>query len=130
MDKKEQLRAVIDSIIKGDDGAAKSAFAPYVQSKTRAVLGYEDNQPVTTNESFTQKLKEFADLIQQGSPVQLRGDRVFVEGREVGVIQNDPTDFDSGINFIESGGGFSKEFDTLEQVYEFLIQRYTKRGNV
>lgn len=130
MDNKEHLRVVIDSIIKGDDDAAKSAFAPYVQSKTRDILGYEDTRPVTTNESFTQKLKEFADLIQQGSPVQLRGDRVFVEGREVGVIQNDPTDFDSGINFIESGGSFSKEFDTLEQVYEFLIQRYTKRGNV
>lgn len=131
MDKKDQLRAVIDSIIKGDDSAAKSAFAPYVQSKTRDILGYEHPPAVTvTNEAFTQKLKEFADLIQQGSPVQFRGDRVFVEGREVGVIQNDPTDFESGINFIESGGNFSKEFDTLEQVYEFLIQRYTKRGNV
>lgn len=130
MDKTAQLRAVIDGIIKGDDTAAKDAFAPYVQAKTREILGY--NEPITstktpTNEAFLVKLKEYIEL-QQESPVQFRGDRVIIDGRQVGVIQNDPTDFESGINFIEDGGRFSKEFNTVEDLYDFLIQRYTKRG--
>ncbi len=130
MDKTAQLRAVIDGIIKGDDAAAKDAFAPYVQAKTREILGY--SEPVApaatpTNEAFLVKLKEYVDL-QQDSPVQFRGDRVIVDGKQVGVIQNDPTDFESGINFIEEGGRFSKEFNTVEDLYDFLIQRYTKRG--
>lgn len=130
MDKKDQLRAVIDGIINGDDSAAKNAFAPYVQSKTREILGYE--QPHSsgtsqTNEAFIIKLQEYVEL-QQDNPVQFRGDRVIVDGKQVGVIQNDPTDFDSGINFIEEGGRMSKEFNTIEDLYDFLIQRYTKRG--
>jgi hypothetical protein len=130
MDKTAQLRAVIDGIIKGDDTAAKDAFAPYVQAKTREILGY--SEPVApaatpTNEGFLVKLKEYIDF-QQDSPVQFRGDRVIVDGKQVGVIQNDPTDFESGINFIEEGGRFSKEFNTVEDLYDFLIQRYTKRG--
>ncbi len=129
MDKTAQLRAVIDGIIKGDDTAAKDAFAPYVQAKTREILGY--SEPVTAatpmSEAFLVKLKEYVDL-QQDSPVQFRGDRVIVDGKQVGVIQNDPTDFESGINFIEAGGRFSKEFNTVEDLYDFLIQRYTKRG--
>lgn len=130
MDKTAQLRAVIDGIIKGDDTAAKGAFAPYVQAKTREILGY--SEPVTpaatpTNEALLVKLKEYVDL-QQDSPVQFRGDRVIVDGKQVGVIQNDPTDFESGIDFIEDGGRFSKEFNTVEDLYDFLIQRYTKRG--
>ncbi len=39
MDKKEQLGAVIDAVIKGDTDAAKAAFSPYIQAKTREVLG-------------------------------------------------------------------------------------------
>lgn len=131
MDKKEQLKAMIDGIIKGDESAARDAFAPYVQSKTRELLGY--SEPVTapaaepTNEAFLAKLQEMNSLMD--SPVQFRGDKVIVDGKQVGVIQNDPTDWDAGINFIEEGGRFSKEFDTLEAVYDFLIQRYTKGGN-
>jgi hypothetical protein len=132
VDKKEQLKAMIDGIIKGDDAAAKNAFAPYVQAKTRDILGYSEPAaptPEVTNEAFLMKLKEFND-IQAGSPVQFRGDKVMVDGKQVGVIQNDPTDWESGINFIEEGGRFSKEFDTLEAVYDFLIQRYTKGGAI
>ncbi len=132
MDKKEQLRVMIDGIIKGDDNAAKDAFAPYVQAKTRDILGYVDpttTETKPTNESFVLKLNEFAEL-QQDNPIQFKGDRVIVDGKQVGVIQNDPTDFDSGINFIEEGGRFSKEFSKVEDLYDFLIQKYTKRGNV
>ena len=131
MDRKEQLSAVIDGIIKGDEAAMKAAFAPYIQAKSREVLGYTETPapavtlPVTENVLVT-KLKEAVDL--SDSPVKLNGDRVIVNGKEVGTIQTDPTDFESGINFIEQGGAFSKEFNTVEEIFAFLIDRYTK-GN-
>lgn len=136
MDKKEQLKSVIDAIINGDNDAAVAAFAPYVQAKTREVLGYDTVEPAVTptvNEAFMKKLNEFIEL-QNDSPVQFKGDRVFVDGKEVGVMRTDHTDLESGIEFIEKGDGsnatFNKEFDELESLYDFLIQRYTKRGNV
>ena len=54
--------------------------------------------------------------------------KVIVDGKQVGLVHTDLTDFDSGINFIEDGGKFSKEFDTVEDLFTFLIQKYTKRG--
>lgn len=127
MDRKEQLRAVIDNIIKGDGEAASAAFAPYVHAKTRDVLGYAHPTPNAeeVKEAFYKKLNEYIDL-QDESPIQFQGDRVMVNGKQVGVIQSDPTDWDSGINFIEEGGRFSKEFDRLEDLYDFLIKKYTK----
>ena len=131
MDRKEQLRAVIDNIIKGDSDAAKAAFAPYVQSKTRDVLGYAQPTPNAeeVKEAFYKKLNEYIEL-QDESPIKFQGDKVIVDGKQVGVIQSDPTDWDSGINFIEEGGKFTKEFVQLEDLYDFLIQRYTKGGKV
>lgn len=132
MDRKEYLRDVINSIISGDTEAAKAAFAPYLQSKTREILGYADPQPhgeAPTNEALITKLEEmFAQA--EDDVVKFRGDRVIVDGKQVGVIQSDPADFDSGINFIEDGGRFTKEFDTVEALFDFLLQRYSKRGNV
>lgn len=130
MDKKAQLSAMIDGIIKGDPEAAKAAFAPYIQMKTREVLGYtkDNNDSVNENVNII-ALREWIDTLDD-SPVRLQGDRVLVDGKQVGVLQTDPTDFNSGINFIEDGGKFSKEFDTIEDLFNFLIQKYTKRGDV
>ncbi|QDJ96462.1 hypothetical protein Xoosp13_276 [Xanthomonas phage Xoo-sp13] len=137
MDKREQLSAVIDGIINDDMEAAKAAFSTYVSAKTQEVLGYNttvvepvvEPAPTPVQESKLVAVSEMFDA-QVDSPVRLRGDRVFVEGKQVGVLQSDPVDFDSGINFIEDGGRFSKEFSALEELYSFLISRYTKRGDV
>lgn len=133
MDKKEQLGAVIDAVIKGDAEAAKAAFSPYIQVKTREVLGIAppaEAPPATTEpvtESVLVRLQEMVDALSD-SPVKLQGDNVIVDGKQVGVVHTDLTDFQSGINFIEDGGKFSKEFDTVEDLFSFLIQKYTKRG--
>ena len=133
MDKKEQLGAVIDAVIKGDTDAAKAAFSQYIQAKTREVLGITPveapmepaAEPV--KEGVLVRLQEMVDALVD-SPVKLHGDKVIVDGKQVGLVHTDLTDFDSGINFIEDGGKFSKEFDTVEDLFTFLIQKYTKRG--
>ncbi len=131
MNKQEQLSAVIDGIINSDDAASRQAFSSYVTTKTRELLGYSDT-PVVPTEPVTESvviktLREMVDALSD-VPVKFQGDKVIVDGKEVGVIQSDPTDFESGINFIENGNRFSKEFDTVEELFQFLISRYTKRG--
>ena len=129
MDRKELLGKFIDSIVNGDTEAAKAAFDPYISSKSREILGTEpETEAAPVNEQLT-KLQEMFDVLAD-SPVKLRGDRVYVDGRQVGSIQSDPTDLETGINFIEDGGKFSKEFDEIEELFDFLINKYTKRGNV
>lgn len=128
MDRKEQLTAVIDSIINNDEAAMKAAFAPYIQAKSKEILGYsrepEVTAPITEHVKITQ-LREQLDALAD-NPIKFRGDVVLVDGKEVGRLQADPTDFDSGINFIESGGTFSKEFDTVEDLFKFLTDRYAR----
>lgn len=128
MDKKAQLTAMIDAIINNKPEEAKAAFAPYVQEKVRQVLGYSTPpaQAVTEGAKIT-ALREWIEA-QSDSPVKLQGDKVFVNGKQVGFVQTDATDFDSGINFIEAGNKFSKEFDTVEDLFGFLVHRYTKEG--
>lgn len=130
MSSKEHLKAVVDAIIRGDEEGMRTAFAPVVQIKSQEILGY--SVPKTAEEPikeslYQQVLREWSDLDNE-SPIRLQGDRVFVDGKEVGVIQSDVTDFDSGINFIEAGGRFSKEFEEIQSLFDFLIQRYS-RGN-
>lgn len=135
MNKREQLSAVIDGVINNDMEAAKAAFSSYITTKTQDILGYSTTveapevAPETTEltpvqESKLASLTEWFDT-QADSPVRLQGDRVLVGGKQVGVIQSDPADFDSGINFIEDGGRFSKEFNEMEELYSFLISRYS-----
>lgn len=128
MDKKAQLTAMIDAIINNKPEDAKAAFAPYVQVKTREILGYADPAPEVVKENVNiVALREWIEA-QDESPVKLQGDKVFVDGKQVGFVQTDPTDFDSGINFIEMGNKFSKEFDSVEDLFGFLVHRYTKGG--
>lgn len=133
MDKTEQLNAVISGIINNDADATKAAFAPYIAAKTQEILGYAKQTVVepaaapVTEHVLMKQLREWVDN-QVESPVRFDGDRVIVGGKQVGVVQTDMADFESGINFIEDGGKFSKEFNTLEELFEFLISKYTKDG--
>lgn len=128
MDRKELLGAMIDAIINNDAEAAQAAFAPYVQDKSREIIT-PPTEPEVDASAITESvlLKEFSDVLHD-SPIKLSGDNVLVNGKAVGVLQNDPTDFDSGINFIENGGKFSKEFTTVEELFNFLIDKYSKGG--
>ena len=132
MDKKEQLNAMIDGIINNDEEAAKAAFSPYIQSKTRDILGYQQPSTEVVDEPIQESaqviaLREMLDA-QADFPVRLNGDDVVVDGKVVGAVRTDMTDFDAGIEFIEAGGNFSKEFISVEDLYKFLVDKYTKHG--
>lgn len=135
MDKNEQLSLMIDAIVAGDDEAIKASFAPYIEAKSREVLGYpsEPAQEELTVENLNKLFGR--DIVTEDASkdvanhIRLQGDKVFVDGKMVGVIQSDPADFDSGIDFIAAGGDFSKEFHTVEDLYTFLTDKYTKDGN-
>lgn len=129
---KDNIRSFVNAIINGDKEAARAAFAPVVAHTTREVLGL---QPVTVvKESVAIKyLREMFE--DHDSPIRMDGDSVMVDGKQVGHIQIDFADIENGenfdnggINFIEEGGKFSKEFDDAESMFRFLLQKYSKNG--
>lgn len=120
----ENITQFINAVIRGDKDAAKAALSPVVISNARQILGHEVPQPVqaVTESHEVKMLREMFE--DHESPIRLKGDKVLVNGKEVGMIQTDYEDFDSGINFIESDGRFSKEFADAEQLFRFLLDRY------
>lgn len=124
---KDMLYKFFDAVVDGNEDLQREAIASASIHATQAFLGLPQAQPepVTVNESHMVKmLREMFE----GSPITFKGDEVMVDGKRVGVIQTDYTDFESGTQFIEDGGQFSKEFDDAEKLFQFLIQRYTKNG--
>ena len=133
MDNKEQLYKFVDAIINDDLEAAKLSFHSFSVDKTKTILGLQQSAPIEPTvseaeeifEGFKQKLVEF---IGDDSPIRLDGDYVLVKGKKVGMLKNDLNDLDSGINFVTLDGSFSKEFDSAEDLYKFLMQRYGVKG--
>ncbi len=133
MDNKEQLYKFVDAIISDDKEAAKVAFHNFSVDKTKTILGLQQTAEPTPTvseaeeifEAFKQRLVEF---IGDDSPIRLEGDYVLVKGKKVGMVKNDLDDLDSGINFVTLDGSFSKEFDSAEDLYKFLMQRYGVKG--
>lgn len=131
MDRKEQITAFINAIINNDNDAASAAFSPYVQDKSREILGSpSDKQDAETVKTVTEAVmqKEINDILQD-SPVRIgTDDSVLVNGKRVGVVRNDPTDFSGPINFVEDGGKLTQDFSNTKELYDFLIDRYSKGG--
>lgn len=120
----DNITQFINAVIRGDKDAAKQALSPVVITNSREVLGLSTPQAATlVKESYEVKMlrEMFED---HESPISLKGDKVIVNGKEVGMIQTDYEDFDSGINFIESDGKFSKEFEDAEALFRFLVDRF------
>jgi hypothetical protein len=129
---KEQLYKFVDAIINDDIEAAKIAFHNFSVEKTKTILGLqqsEADEPVTESEKIFEEFKQqLVEFIGNDSPIRLDGDYVLVKGKKVGLIKNDLNDIDSGINFVTLDGSFSKEFNSAEDLYKFLMQRYGVKG--
>lgn len=123
----ENIKEFINAVIQGDKDSARSALAPVIVGNAREILGYQAPEPQPVNEAIALKmLREMFEDHEE--PIRIQGDKVFVDGKQQGFIQTDYADEDSGINFIEEGGKFSKEFDDVSDLFKFLIQRYSKQG--
>jgi hypothetical protein len=123
---KQLLYKFVDAVINGDQDTASQVLHGFSVMKSQEILGLQSShadvtEPEPVSEAFLQQLLEF---IGEDSPIRLDGDNVLVKGKKVGVIKNDLNDIDSGINFVTVDGTFSKEFDTAEELYKFLMQRY------
>lgn len=110
----ESLDKFVDSVALSKDEDASEFFAEYVKSKARDVL-------------TSKTLREFGG----DSQIKLDGDDVMVSGKKVGEVKSDPGETDAGISFSTVDGSFSKEFNTISDLYEFLSDRYNvKEGRV
>jgi hypothetical protein len=110
----ENLDKYVDSVVSSQEEDASNFFAEYVKEKAKKVLS-------------SKHLKEFGG----GSQIKLDGDDVMVSGKKVGEVKSDPAEMDAGISFTTVDGSFSKEFNTLSDLYEFLSDRFNvKEGRV
>ncbi len=70
-------------------------------------------------------LKEFTG---EDSPIRLKGDDVFIDGKMVGTITNDLSNIDAGILFTSTDGTFKQEFESIKDLYAFLVQHFEVHG--
>ncbi len=109
MDKFELLNKYIDAVInKTSPEALHEIFKEFVTVKSKEVL-------------YPETLTEF---VGEDSPVKLKANEVFVNGKKVGMLKNDPNDMEGGINFTTIDGKYSKEFDSIQHLYRFLIKNF------
>lgn len=101
----DNLDAFVESVVSKDDDKSGNFFSKYLTEK------------------MSTKIQEFTG----NNPIKLKGDDVFVNGKQVGTIDVDLGDFNAGISFITSDRKFSKEFDDMESLYKFLADRYNVR---
>lgn len=119
MDKKELLTKFINSVIGNDEASAQEAIKAYSIQKTKSVLATGgQKKPISEN------LKKFMQLLKESEyDVSLNGDRVVVNGKVVGKIINQLND-DSAIVFVSVDGKVKQEFDTVEQLFQFIEQQF------
>lgn len=101
-----------------DDEEGGSKYAHLLKQRTKRKQPLKKMKKGDVNESV---LREFMG---DTSPVKLKGDDVFVEGKQVGTIENDMTNLESGITFTSADGKVTKEFEDLQGLYEFLVTHF------
>lgn len=120
MDKKELLTKFINSVIGNDEASAQEAIKAYSIQKTKSVLATGGNQ----SKPISENLKRFMQLLKESEyDVSLNGDHVVVNGKVVGKIINQLND-DSAIVFLSADGKVKQEFDTVEQLFQFIEQQF------
>jgi hypothetical protein len=120
MENKEQLVDFIDAVVNEED-SNESLARESIINKTKSIIASWKKSAV-----LEAALREF---IGDDSPIRLNGDDVLVNGKVVGRIKNDLSEMDSGINFISADGKFSKEFEDVGSLYQFLMSKFNVKEN-
>lgn len=126
-----KLNDFIDSIIAGNEDAAKASFHTYLVPKVKTLVG---GKP-TISEAFFNKL-ETSLLEYTGADSRIKlspGGKVRVDGKVIGHIEEedfmapgyDPDKSTGGIVFVALNGA-KAEFDGPEALYKFLADRFLK----
>lgn len=69
-----------------------------------------------TQQRATPNPKEDAEEL-----IDLQGDKILIRGKVVGRTFVDDDDIDGGVNFVSSDGKFSKEFNTVEELFRYVV---------
>lgn len=102
----EHVGDFIDSVVKGDAEKDQESYGAYLREKVK-------------------QIREKANLSEkEHGGIQFKGDDVYVGNKKVGTATSDAADMDSGINFTSVDGSFSKEFNELQDLYNYLIDKY------
>lgn len=103
----ESLEKFVDAVASGDEEVQRDAMKAYISDKSKSILEFTGN-----------------------SDIKLDGDDVLVRGKKVGSVTSDASDMDSGLNFSSDDNKFSKEFNTVEDLYGFIADRYNVKEGV
>ena len=123
MNNSELIAEFINSVAKGDSEAARAAFSTYCNNKAKGIAS-ADAKLTEHAERFNQFKKTLLEYGNDETPLRMEGDKIFVNNKLVGRIQTNMDDFDAGIDFVSDDGSFSKEFETAEDLFKFLSQKY------
>ena len=127
----------INNLVAGNADAAKTAFSQLCANKTKTVLAESD----TRFGDFKSLLnEEYKGVVSGPKPIDLQGDKVLVHGKEVGRIaeiqfkkdENGVVDIEgdtAGIKFVPMTGK-PREFNTAEELFQFINQAYLGEDNV
>lgn len=124
MKNSELIAEFLNKMVSGDAEAAKEAFSLYCNNKAKTI-----GQGEKIMEKFDQFKNTLLEFGNDDVPLRMEGDKILVNNKIVGLVKVDLNDFESGINFVSEDGTFSKEFDTAEDLFAFLSQRYLGDGN-
>lgn len=125
---KTVLTDFINKVASNDYDAAKALFADYCNAKAKSIATDKAVMERLENFSgFKRTLREFGN---DDAPIRLDGDNILVNNKIVGRVHVDLNDMDGGVNFISDDGTFSKEFNTAEDLFAFLSQRFLGEKNV
>jgi hypothetical protein len=72
-------------------------------------------------------LKEFTG---DESPIRLKGDDVFVNNKLVGTVQTDLSSAASGIEFTAADGSVTEHFETIKELYRYLIETFKVNSEI
>ena len=110
----------IDHLVGKKHDEFTESYTAFVKECAAKII--ESNRVVAREAAFEQMKATLIEITEL--PVKFEGDAAFINGRKVGDVTTDLNDFDSGINFTDVTGNFSKEFDSLEDLSKFLMMRY------
>ena len=149
MNHSEIISTFVTNILTGDSEAARAAFSAYCNDKAKSI-----GQERKLNERLenlrlalleygvnynAQTVSGHGGRVTSGQPtpaatkmtstkaepdLRMEGDKIIVNGKQVGRIQYDMEDWEGGINFISDDNTFSKEFNTAEELFSFLSKRF------
>lgn len=124
MESSKLITDFVNNIASGDLESAKAAFSAYCNAKANN-MGKQEK----INEGLAFYREQLTERM-QNNDFRLEGEKVVINGKVVGRIKIDMNDFESGVDFISADGNFSKSFDTADDLFKFLSQKFLGDSNV